>query len=93
MDSTTLASSVQTTLLVILALSAPVLGITILVGFVLGLFQAVTQIQDQSLPQAVKIVAVLVGIAIGGRTISNTLLEHTNHVMDNLPSIGSSVVR
>lgn len=92
MDSSTLATTVQNTLTVILALSAPVLGLAIVVGFVLGLFQAVTQIQDQSLPQACKILAVLVGIAVGGRMMSSTLIEYTSRIMDNLPAIGSSVV-
>lgn len=93
MDSTLLATTVQNTLMVILVLSSPVLGVAILVGFFMGLFQAVTQIQDQSLPQACKIVAVLLGIAVGGRLMSGVLIEYTNRIMDNLPSIGSSVVR
>lgn len=93
MDSVTLATMVQNTLMVILALSAPVLGGAIAVGFVIGLFQAVTQIQDQSLPQACKIMAVLLGIAVGGRLMSGTLIEHTNRLIDSLPAIGTSVVK
>lgn len=93
MDTNLLASTVQNALVVILVLSAPVLGVAILVGFVMGLFQAVTQIQDQSLPQACKVVAVLVAIAMGGRLMSGVLLEYTNRIMDHLPSIGSSVSR
>lgn len=93
MDVTSLSSAIQNTLMVILVLSAPVLGIAILVGFVMGLFQAVTQIQDQSLPQACKILAVLLGIAVGGRLMSGALLEYTGRILDTMPGIGSSVVR
>jgi type III secretion protein S len=92
MEYGTLATYVQNTLTLILALSAPVLGIAILIGFLIGLFQAVTQIQDQSLPQACKIMAVLMTIALAGRVMSGTLIEHTNHVFDELPHIGRSIV-
>ena len=40
MDYGTLATYVQNTLTLILALSAPVLGVAILIGFLIGLFQA-----------------------------------------------------
>lgn len=92
MDSGTLTTDVQNTLTLILALSAPALGVAIVVGFVIGLFQAVTSIQDQTLPQVCKIVAVLATIALAGRIISGTLIQHTGHLMDQLPSIGRSIV-
>jgi len=92
MDSTTLATNAESTLTLILALSAPALGIAIVVGFVVGLFQAVTSIQDQTLPQACKIVAVLVTIAALSRVISGTLIQHTDHIFDQLRVVGRSVV-
>ena len=42
-----------------LQLSAPVLIVGLIVGVGIGLFQALTQIQDQGLPTAVKFFAVL----------------------------------
>lgn len=88
-----LVTHVQATLLLILMLSAPALGVAIAIGFIIGLFQAVTQIQDQVLPTAVKIVAVLGVCALAGRTINGTLIEHTNSLLDRLPAVGRSVVR
>lgn len=92
MDSATLTTNVQNTLTLILALSAPALAVAILVGFVIGLFQAVTSIQDQTLPQACKIVAVLATVALVGRLISSTLIQHTGHLLDQLPTVGRSIV-
>ena len=46
-------------LVTVLLVSAPALGIAIIIGVSVGLIQALTQIQDQTLPQAVKLVAVL----------------------------------
>ena len=46
-------------LVTVLIVSAPALGVAIIVGISVGLIQALTQIQDQTLPQAVKLVAVM----------------------------------
>jgi type III secretion protein S len=91
--SSELISDAQSTLMLVFVLSLPALGVAIVVGFFVGLFQAVTQIQDQSLPQVVKIVAVLGAIALTGRLINGTLVEHTGQLLDQLPIVGRSVVR
>ncbi len=88
-----LIANVQATLMLILLLSLPALGVAIALGLLIGLFQAVTQIQDQSLPMAVKIVAVLAVCAFAGRIINATIIEHTIHLLDQLPVIGRSVLR
>ncbi|AHG62179.1 EscS/YscS/HrcS family type III secretion system export apparatus protein [Advenella mimigardefordensis] len=59
MDKALIVSLVQKALMVVLMLSAPALIIAIVIGLGVGLLQALTQIQDQTLPQAVKLVAVL----------------------------------
>jgi flagellar biosynthetic protein FliQ len=50
-------------LIVALILSAPILGIGVLVGLAISLIQAVTQIQDQTISIVPKIVA-MIGVAI-----------------------------
>lgn len=59
MDKALIISLLQKALMVVLMLSAPALIIAIVIGLGVGLLQALTQIQDQTLPQAVKLVAVL----------------------------------
>jgi len=88
-----LIAAIQNTLVIVLMISAPALGAAILIGFMVGLFQAVTQIQDQGLPMAIKIVTILVVCALSGRALNGMLIEHTAHLMDLLPSVGRSVVR
>ena len=46
-------------LLLILQLSAPLVGVAAVVGLLFGFLQAVTQLQDQTTTFAVKLVAVL----------------------------------
>lgn len=58
-------------------LSAPPLIIATLCGVTVSLIQAVTQIQDQTLPYVVKLVAVAVTLAGMGRWIGVELLQLT----------------
>ena len=87
MDSSGLLTHMQTTLLLILTLSGPVLAVAAGVGLLVGLLQAVTQIQDQSLPQVMKLVAVLVTIVLLGPLLAGTLVRETRSVFDDFPSM------
>jgi type III secretion protein S len=75
------------TLLLVMWLSLPVLGVAACVGLVIGLLQAVTQIQDQSLPQVVKLLAVLVTLVVLGPVLAPPLLRHTENILDQIPAI------
>ena len=55
------------------------------VGFVVSLFQALTQIQDQTLPQVVKLVAVLLTIVFLGPVLAGQVAELGSQVLDNFP--------
>ena len=67
-------------LMTVLLLSAPALVVAIIVGLGVGLLQALTQIQDQTLPQAVKLVAVLLTIVFVGPLLASQVLELGNQV-------------
>lgn len=67
----------------VLFLSAPALGVAILVGMSVGLLQALTQIQDQTLPQVVKLVAVLLVIVFVGPLLAGQVVELGSLVLDN----------
>lgn len=53
-------NALYTTLLV----AAPLLGVSLIVGLVIGIFQATTQLQDQTLSFVPKIIAVLVTVVL-----------------------------
>lgn len=67
----------------VLLLSAPALGIAIIVGLTVGLLQALTQIQDQTLPQAVKLVAVLLVLILTGPLLAIQVAKLTGNMLDN----------
>lgn len=67
-------------------IAAAVLGVPLLLiagisGFFFALFQAVTQIQDQALPQIVKFLLVLGCIVLFGATLSVPLLSFTQKML------------
>lgn len=67
----------------VLLLSAPPLLTAIVIGFGIGLLQALTQIQDQSLPQAVKVIAIMLVLIVGGPLLVGQLVNLTDQVLDN----------
>lgn len=77
----------STILMLVLLISLPALAVSAIVGFVVGLFQAVTQIQDQTLPQAFKLVAILATLLIAGRWMAAPLIEQARLVFDAFPAL------
>ncbi|CAH1203211.1 MULTISPECIES: flagellar biosynthesis protein FliQ [Paenibacillus] len=68
----------------VLKASAPMLLIGLIVGLAISIFQATTQIQEQTLAFVPKIVAVLLSILIFGSWIMNTLVDFTFNLLNNL---------
>ncbi|MGD0152377.1 MAG: flagellar biosynthesis protein FliQ [Thermacetogeniaceae bacterium] len=54
----------QNALYTALLIAAPLLGISLIIGLVVGIFQATTQLQDQTLSFVPKIIAVLVAVVL-----------------------------
>lgn len=69
----------------ILLLSAPILGASLLVGLVVSIFQAVTSIQEATLTFVPKIVAVFVALMIFLPWMMRTMLFFTTSLLMNLP--------
>lgn len=68
----------------VLKASAPMLVIGLVVGLIVSIFQATTQIQEQTLAFVPKILAVLLSILIFGPWIMNTLVDFTFNLLNNL---------
>jgi len=69
-------------------LSAPPLIVATLLGVVVSLLQAVTQIQDQTLPYVVKLVAVAMTLAAMGRWVGVELIQLSELAFAMIPYIG-----
>lgn len=69
-----LYESLSHALILVLQLSLPVILAATAVGLVIGLIQALTQIQDQTLPHAVKLLAAAGVIIVLGGGLSARLI-------------------
>ncbi|RCX21295.1 flagellar biosynthetic protein FliQ [Fontibacillus phaseoli] len=70
----------------VLKVSAPMLVIGLVVGLIVSIFQATTQIQEQTLAFVPKIVAVLLALLLFGPWILSTLVDFTYGILNNLSS-------
>ncbi|MBX6423605.1 flagellar biosynthesis protein FliQ [Thermosulfurimonas sp. F29] len=68
-----------------LLLSAPMLIAGLVVGLIISIFQAVTQIQEMTLTFVPKIVAVLVALLVTFPWMMRKLLEFTQNIILNIP--------
>lgn len=71
----------QKGLWLVVMLSAPPLIVATLFGCAVSLVQAITQIQDQTLPYIVKLLSVSVVLAMTGRWIGAELIQLTNSAL------------
>jgi flagellar biosynthetic protein FliQ len=72
--------AVREGLLLVLILSGPPLLASLLVGLVMGVFQAATQIQDQTITFVPKLVVVLLTVVAMGPLLGAQLLRFTQAV-------------
>jgi flagellar biosynthetic protein FliQ len=70
-----------------LLLAAPLLRVARVVGLVVSLFQAATQINEMTLSFIPKIIAVFVAIIVAGPWMLNLLLDYMRNLFTNLPYI------
>lgn len=64
----------KTLLLILLLSAAPVIVATV-VGLAIGLFQTVTQLQEQTLPYGAKLLAVIICLVVAARWMGASMLD------------------
>lgn len=69
----------------IILISAPLLLIALGVGLLVSVFQAMTQIQEQTLAFIPKILAVFLSLVIFGPWMLTMLLDYTRDLFEQLP--------
>ena len=71
----------------ILIISAPMLGLGLLVGLTISIFQATTSIQEQTLTFVPKIVVVLGSLVVFGTWIINSMINFTMSIFGLIPDM------
>ena len=89
MDPMVANELVRSAVLNALLIGAPLLVMGMLVGLVISLLQAVTQIQDQTLNAVPKIVAMILALVFCLPWISDRMVEYTRQLYEDIPSVVS----
>jgi type III secretion HrpO family protein len=71
----------QEALLLSLALSLPVVGVAALVGLLVAIFQAATQVQDFTLAHLPRLLVVALALSLAGPWMGGELVEFTRRAM------------
>lgn len=87
MDATQVFTFGQQGLYLLLLVSAPVLLTILAVGLVVSVFQAATQINEQTLSFVPKIVAAVAVLALAGPWMLSSLVEYLQRTLATIPSV------
>jgi len=71
-----------------LLVSLPVLLVTIVIGIVVGMFQAVTSVRDQTIGMVVKLLGVGVTLLLTGHWILQLSMDFTAKVFNTMQAVG-----
>ena len=69
----------------LLMVSAPVLMVVLVVGLIVSIFQAATQINEATLSFVPKIVAAVAVLAIAGPWMLSTLVDYIQRTLQGIP--------
>ena len=87
MDSQQVFTFGQQGLTLLLMVAAPLLLTVLVVGLVVSIFQAATQINEVTLSFVPKMVAAVVTLTIAGSWMLSTLVEYIQRTLQAIPSV------
>ena len=87
MDQDKVVSLIVDMMGVTMKLALPLLGVALIVGLLISILQAVTQIQEQTLSFIPKILATVVVMVVGGPWMLDQLLSYTRDLWMSIPTL------
>ena len=82
MDTNQIMDIVRELISIAIRIGAPILLLCMLVGVVVAILQAVTQIHEQSIGFILKLIVVVIVLSLGGGWMLQTLQEFTYRLFD-----------
>lgn len=86
MDTTLVSDLLREAVGVALKLGAPMLLLSMLVGVIVAIFQAVTQIHEQTIGFVLKLIVVIAVLLLGGSWMLSTLQDYTYQIFQLIGS-------
>jgi len=87
MDSAMVVDLARQALWMTMLISSPLLGVGLLVGLLVGIFQAATSINEQTLSFIPKVVCMGITMAIAGSWMINTMVDYTKGIFTRIPNL------
>ena len=78
---------VQNAQFMLIVISAPILGISLVVGLLVSILQAATQINEMTLTFIPKLLAMFVVLLVAGPWMLNTLMDYTIRLFNSIPGV------
>lgn len=85
MDQRIVIDIAQDAIMTVLLVAAPILGLGLLVGLIVSIVQATTQIQEPTLSFITKIIAVSLTLLVFGPWMMNIMYEFTVRLFESIP--------
>ncbi len=82
MNTSDITQALREGIWVVMKLGGPSLILSMAVGILIAIFQAVTQIHEQSLGFILKLLVVLIVFLVGGGWMMQTLLDYTRGLFE-----------
>ena len=70
-----------------LMMAAPLLLVALVVGLLVSLFQAATQINESTLSFIPKLLAIAVTLVVAGPWMLTTMLDYLRHTLTSIPTL------
>lgn len=86
MEQRVIIDVAQEAIKVVLMISAPILGLGLLVGLIVSIVQATTQIQEATLSFIPKIIAIALALLVFGPWMMNLMYDFTVKLFENIPT-------
>ena len=86
MDTSQVMDLVRDAVGVAIRLASPMLLLSMIIGVVVAIFQAVTQIHEQSIGFALKLIVVVTVLLLGGGWMLDTLKDYTYQIFQMIAS-------
>ena len=87
MNSQTVLNLGQTALEVMLMVSGPMLMVALIVGLLVSILQAATQINEMTLSFIPKILGIFATLLLLGPWMLSTLVDYTQRLLMNIPNV------
>ncbi len=87
MDADTVVTVGRQSMEVIILLAAPILLSSLLVGLVIAMFQAATQINEMTLSFIPKLLVLVLALVVAGPWMLQVIVNYTEQLIHQIPSL------